>query len=334
MINFLKGAIGVSEGMFTCMSFGKLEELYQKEMARLKRDSTQREEAERKMKKRHDLNIQQPFPESEEGTPVKEKKEEKKEETLAHQIGVIKRKKSIATKLKAKRARIEEERAEAEVEPTDEPLAEPEQNPEQSNQQSNEQFDLYITVTDEDPVQADPISVQAPEIIHWDILEDQRKKYFMIKRMGYKYEVYSTWGKLIRRCSRSDLEKMFKVRMSLYEEELTKARMSLIKLAMEYLCMMFDPSKVQHVVRDLHLENKFQRIENWMLFERCGVYVITIDRAYHEYYMVDKIYDHSKAKLQGMLNAKLICSKDTEMARIVVRRIINQSLGLDPNLGN
>ncbi|KAI3701743.1 hypothetical protein L6452_27053 [Arctium lappa] len=261
MINFLKGAIGVPEGMFTSMSFGKLEELYQKEMAKLKGESIQREEAERKMKERHDLNIQQPFPESEEGTPIKEKKEEKKEETLAHQIGVIKRKKSIATKPKAKRARIEEERAEAEVEPTDEPLAEPEQNPEQFNPQSNEQFDLYMTVTNEDPVQADPISVQAPEIIHWDILEDQRKKYFRIKRMG---------------------------------------------------------DKVQHVVRDLQLENKFQRIENWMLFEMCGVYVITVDRAYHEYYLVDKIYDHSKAKLQGMLNAKLICAKDSEMARIKV----------------
>ncbi|KAI3715035.1 hypothetical protein L6452_22000 [Arctium lappa] len=93
--------------------------------------------------------------------------------------------------------------------------------------------------------------------------------------------------------------------------------MSLIRLAMEYLCMMFDPSKVQHVIRDLHLKNKFQRIENWMIFERCGVYVITVDRAYHEYYLVDKIYDHSKGKLQAMLNVKLTCSKDSEMAKIV-----------------
>ncbi|KAI3729649.1 hypothetical protein L6452_18311 [Arctium lappa] len=290
MINFLKEAIGVPEGMFTSMSFGKLEELCQKEMAKLKGDSTQREEDERKMKERHDLNIQQPFPESEEETPIKEKKEEKKEETLAHQIGVIKRKKTIATKPKAKRARIEEERAEVEQEPTDEPLAEPEQ----SNQ----------------------------------------KEYFRFKRMGDQFEVYATWGKIIRSCSRSDLEEMFKIGMSMYENVLTGEERSLIRLAMEYLCMMFDPSRVQHVVRDLHLENKFQRKKKWMLFERCGVYVITVDRAYHEYYLVDKIYDHSKAKLQGMLNAKLICSKDSEMARIVVRRILNQSLGLDPNLGN
>ncbi|KAI3669240.1 hypothetical protein L6452_40467 [Arctium lappa] len=152
--------------------------------------------------------------------------------------------------------------------------------------------------------------------------------------MGDKYKVYSTWGKIIKSCSRSDLEEMFKVGMSLYEKDLTGGGMSLIRLAMEYLCIMFDPRKVQHVVRDLHLENKFQRIDNWILFERCGVYVIPIDKSYHEYYLVDKIYDHSKAKFQGMLNAKMVCSKDSEMAKIVVRRTINQSLGLDPNLCN
>ncbi|KAI3746644.1 hypothetical protein L6452_09083 [Arctium lappa] len=192
--------------------------------------------------------------------------------------------KTIASKKQTKRPRIEEVQKEAE------PVA---ATPEEQS------------MTDSEPVQADPISVQAPEIIHWDILEDQRKKFFRIKRMGDKYEVYPTWGKIIRSYSRSDLEEMFKVGMSLYEKDLTGAGMSLIKQAMEYLCMMFDPSKVQHVVRDLHLENKFQRIDNWMLFESCGVYVITIDRSYHEYYLVDKIYDHSKAKLQGMLNAKL-----------------------------
>ncbi|KAI3715216.1 hypothetical protein L6452_22188 [Arctium lappa] len=62
MINFLKGALGVLEGMFTNMPYGRIEELYTKEMSNLKGDSTQREEAERRMKERHDLNIQQPFP--------------------------------------------------------------------------------------------------------------------------------------------------------------------------------------------------------------------------------------------------------------------------------
>ncbi|KAI3718297.1 hypothetical protein L6452_19161 [Arctium lappa] len=69
MINFLKGALGVPEGMFTNMAYGRIKKLYSKEMANLKGDFTQRVEFERQMKERHDLNIQQPFPESEETTP-------------------------------------------------------------------------------------------------------------------------------------------------------------------------------------------------------------------------------------------------------------------------
>ncbi|KAI3758127.1 hypothetical protein L6452_05677 [Arctium lappa] len=106
MINFWKGFIGVPEGMFSGMSFGKLEELYQKKMAKLKGDFSQRE-----------------------GTPIKENTEAKQEETLAQQVGAIKTKKSIATKPKAKRPIIEE--VEKEIESARaEPSAEPEQNPE------------------------------------------------------------------------------------------------------------------------------------------------------------------------------------------------------------
>ncbi|KAI3715280.1 hypothetical protein L6452_22255 [Arctium lappa] len=74
MINFLRGEIGVKGEMFTNMAYSQVEDLYKKEMAKLQGDSSQREEAERRMKERHDLNIQQPFPE--EVTPTKEKKEE------------------------------------------------------------------------------------------------------------------------------------------------------------------------------------------------------------------------------------------------------------------
>ncbi|KAI3746113.1 hypothetical protein L6452_08535 [Arctium lappa] len=152
--------------------------------------------------------------------------------------------------------------------------------------------------------------------------------------MGDHYEVYATWGKIIRSYNRVDLEEMYKVGLNLYGDLLKGAGMSIKKMAMEYLCMMFDPERVQYVIKDLHLENGFKRIDNWMLFENCGVFVITIDKSYHEYYMVDKVYDHNKAKLQGMLKAKLVCAKGSEMARIVIRRTINQSLGLDPNMGN
>ncbi|KAI3678125.1 hypothetical protein L6452_37406 [Arctium lappa] len=184
MINFLKGALGVPEGMFTNMPYGRIEELYKKEMDNLKGDFTQRVEAEREMKERHDLNIQQPFPDIEEGTPSKDKE-------------VV-----------------------------------------------------------------DPILVNAPEIIHWDILKDQGKEYFRIKRLGEHYEVYATWGKIIRSCSRSNLEEMHKVGMSLYGKVLEEAGMSLIKIAMEYLCMMFDPDRIKHIIRDMNHERVFRSIDH------------------------------------------------------------------------
>ncbi|KAI3715498.1 hypothetical protein L6452_22482 [Arctium lappa] len=253
MINFLKGALGVPEEMFTNMPYGRIEKLYKKEMDNLKGDFTQRVEAERKMKERHDLNIQQPFPDSEEGTPSKDKEE---------------------------RTRTEEAEKESERK-EDEPPAELKQNQDHTSQsrQIDVQFDLYMTLSDKEPLKVDPISVNAPEIIHWDILKDQGKEYFRIKRLGDHYEV------------------------------------------------------IKHIIRDMNHERVFRSIDHWMLIERCGVYVLSIDKRYHEYYLVDKVYDYSRAKLQGMLRAKLVCSTGSEMAKIVIRRTINQSLGLDPNFG-
>ncbi|KAI3728688.1 hypothetical protein L6452_17329 [Arctium lappa] len=119
--------------------------------------------------------------------------------------------------------------------------------------------------------------------------------------MGDHFEVYSTWGKIVKCCSRSDLEELFKVGMNLYGDVLKTPGMNIKKLAMEYLCMMFSPDLVKHVIKDV-----FKSVDNWMLIERCGVYILTIDKSFHEYYLVDKIYDHSLAKLHGMLKAKLI----------------------------
>ncbi|KAI3685357.1 hypothetical protein L6452_34599 [Arctium lappa] len=343
MINFLKGAIGVKGEMFTNMAYSQVEELYNKEMAKLQGDSAQREEAERRMKKRHDLNIQQPFPE--ETTPSKEEAKDKQEESES--VGVEakagKRVKTIASKRQSKRPRIEEtagttsEHSEVPIAESVQPPAqsnEPEsvQPPAQSNEPTDENMDTYMTIVE--PLKADPISMQAPEIIFWDILRDNGKNFFRIKRADGSFEAYSTWGKVIRSCSRADIEELHKVGMKLYEPVLKGTEENLLKVTLEYLCMMFDPERVHHRIKDHKHEFIFKKIDKWILFENCGVYMITVDNCYHEYYLVDKIYEHSKEKLEGMLKATLVCTKDSEMATIVVRRTVNQSLGLDPNLGN
>ncbi|KAI3758128.1 hypothetical protein L6452_05678 [Arctium lappa] len=124
--------------------------------------------------------------------------------------------------------------------------------------------------------------------------------------MGDLFEVYATWGKMIQSYSRADLEEMYKVRTKLYETVLRGTVMSLLKISMEYLCMMFEPERVNYRIKDLHHEYGFKKIDHWMLFENYGLYMITIDKSYHEYYLVDKIYDHSKEKMEGMLKAKLL----------------------------
>ncbi|KAI3697225.1 hypothetical protein L6452_30086 [Arctium lappa] len=312
------------------MAYSQVEELYRKEMAKLQGDSSQREEAERRMKERHDLNIQQPFPE--ETTPSKDKDEEKKEEHEG--VGIEaksgKRVKSIASKRQLKKPRVEE--TEKEAEPSVTPPTEPVQSPEQSNKQTVESMDLYMTIVE--PLKVVPISMKAPEITFWDILRDNGKDFFRIKRADGSFEAYSTWGRVVRSCSRADIEELYKVGIKLYEPVLKGTEENLLKIAMEYLCMMFDPERVAYRIKDHQHEFIFKKIDKWILFENCGVYMITIDNCYHEYYLVDRIYEHSKEKLEGMLKATLVCTKDSEMAKIMIRRTVNQSLGLDPNLGN
>ncbi|KAI3701719.1 hypothetical protein L6452_27001 [Arctium lappa] len=324
MINFLKGAIGVKGEMFTNMAYTQVEELYQKEMAKLQGDSAQREETERRMKERHDLNIQKPFPE--ETTPSKDKVEEKKEEpeSVGVEAKAGKRVKTIASKRLSKRPRVEET-AESAAEHSEVPIVESVQIPEQSSKSTTESMDLYMTIVE--PLKAVPISMKAPLITFWDILRDNGKDFFRIKRADGSFEAYSTWGKVVRSCSRADIEELYKVGIKLYEPVLKGTEENLLKIAMEYLCMMFDPERVAYRIKDHQHEFIFKKIDKWILFENCGVYMITIDNCYHEYYLVDRIYEHSKEKLEGMLKATLVCTKDSEMAKIMLSLVVVNAAG-------
>ncbi|KAI3758864.1 hypothetical protein L6452_06436 [Arctium lappa] len=281
-------------------------------MAKLQGDSALREEAERRMKERHDLIIEKPFPE--ETTPSKEEAEEKKEEpgSVGIEAKSGKRVKSIASKRQLKKPRVEE--TEKEAEPSVTSQTESIQLPEQPSKPTDESMDPYMTIVE--PLKAIPISMQAPEIIFWDILRDNGKNFFRIKRADGSFEAYSTWGKVFRSCSRVDMEELYKVGMKLYEPVLKGTEENLLKVTLEYLCMMFDPERVHHRIKDHKHEFIFKKIDKWILFENCGVYMITIDNCYHEYYLVDKIYEHSKEKLEGMLKATLLVGDCWELKNL------------------
>ncbi|KAI3746745.1 hypothetical protein L6452_09184 [Arctium lappa] len=121
---------------------------------------------------------------------------------------------------------------------------------------------------------------------------------------------------------------MFEIGMKLYADILKAPEISITKLVMEYLCMMFQPEEVEHVIK-----NVFQSVNSWTLYETSGVYTVTLDLNHTEYFLVDRVYNHSRLKLHAMLKKKLGCIPDSEMAKYLIQRTINQSLGLDANTG-
>ncbi|KAI3734576.1 hypothetical protein L6452_14047 [Arctium lappa] len=327
MITFLRSAIGVKKEMFVKMNFDQIRDLYEKEMGKLKSNEKDRVEFEKKAKESNDIDMNQPFPESEEGTHIKEmaeKKEEKnKEETLVQVQKILKRTKMMAKRKKNKKPRVVEEQK----------VAEEEGAPESSNQQESStknDVSLYMVVMDKvpEPISAEPVGVKPPEVIHWDTLTVDGKEYIRLKRKDEKYEVYITWSKIVRTCSRSDIEEMFEIGMKTYADELKAPEISIKKLVMEYLCMMFKPDEVEKVIR-----NVFQTVNNWTLYETSGVYAVTLDLNHTEYFLVDRVYNHSRLKLHAMLKKKLGCIPDSQMAKYLIQRTINQSLGLDANTG-
>ncbi|KAI3758463.1 hypothetical protein L6452_06026 [Arctium lappa] len=275
--------------MFIKMTFDQVKGLYEKEMGKLKNNEKDRVEFEKKAKERHDVNINKPFPESPRSEERK-KEEKKKQATIGQGQRILKRTKMMANRKKVdKKPRVKEEKkAESQ-----------EEVPQSSN------VNMYMVIMDKilKPISAEPVGFKPHEVIHWDTMEVDGKEYIRLKRKDEKYEVYNTWNKIVRECSRSDLEGMFEVGMKVHADQL-KA-----------------PGYV------------FEAVRGWTLYERSGVYELALDTFHMEYYLVDRVYNHTSLKLHAMLNKKLGCVPNSEMAKYLIQRTINQSMGLDPNIG-
>ncbi|KAI3735860.1 hypothetical protein L6452_15381 [Arctium lappa] len=300
MITFLKGAVGVKVEMFSNMSFEKIKGLYDAEMTKLQGNETARVEMEKRMKESNDCLIQKPF-HNEQETP-------KKEAYLSESLGNLKRTKMMAKRKSAKKPRVEETEEEQRVAEEEEGAPKPTDKVEPS---STGDVNMYMVVMDKvpEPITAEPVGIKPPEVIHWDTLEVDGKEYIRLKRKDEKYEVYTTWAEIVRTCSRSGIEEMFEIGMKLYADQLKAPGISITKLVMEYMCMMFKPDEVEGVIR-----NVFQTVKNWTLYETSGVYAVTLDRNHIEYFLVDMVYNHSRLKLHAMLKKKLGCIQDSEMA--------------------
>ncbi|KAI3672796.1 hypothetical protein L6452_38896 [Arctium lappa] len=161
MITFLKGAVGVKKEMFTKMSFEQIKGLYEVEMTKLQGNDRARVEPEKKMKERHDLQIQKPF--------LDEQESPRKEATLGDSLRKLKRTKMMARRTPTKKPRVEE--AEKEQRGAEEEGAP--KSVEQEEPSSTADVNLYMVVMDKvpEPISAEPVGVKPPQIIHWDTLK-------------------------------------------------------------------------------------------------------------------------------------------------------------------
>ncbi|KAI3769483.1 hypothetical protein L6452_00587 [Arctium lappa] len=123
----------------------------------------------------------------------------------------------MARRKSTKKPRVSEGEAEK--------VAEEEVAPESSKQQepsTKDDVSLYMVVMDKvpEPISAEPVGVKPPEVIHWDTLTVDGKEYIRLKRKDDQYEVFNTWVKIVRTCSRSDIEEMFEIGMKLYADHI------------------------------------------------------------------------------------------------------------------
>ncbi|KAI3667295.1 hypothetical protein L6452_42347 [Arctium lappa] len=189
------------------------------EMIKLQGNETARVEMEKRMKESNDFLIQKPFPDEQE-TP-------KKEATLGESLRTLKRTKMVVRGKLTKKPRISEGE--------DEKAAEEEGAPDSSKQKepsSTDDVKMYMVVMDKvpEPISAEPVGVKPPEVILWDTLTVDGKEYIRLKRKNEKYEVFNTWAKIVRTCSRSDIEEMFEIGIKLYADKLKAQGISIAKL--------------------------------------------------------------------------------------------------------
>ncbi|KAI3746362.1 hypothetical protein L6452_08792 [Arctium lappa] len=163
MITFLKCAVGVKKDMFTKMSFEQIKGLYDAEMTKLQENDRARVEAEKKMKERHDLQIQKPFPDDQE-TP-------RKEATLGESLRTLKRTKMMARRKPSKKPRVDEEEVEKEqkvVEEEGAPKSDEQEAQTQEEPSSTSDVNMYMVVMEKvpEPITAEPVGVKPPKVIH------------------------------------------------------------------------------------------------------------------------------------------------------------------------
>ncbi|KAJ9542626.1 hypothetical protein OSB04_029132 [Centaurea solstitialis] len=164
----------------------------------------------------------------------------------------------------------------------------------------------------------------------WDVISQSNRLYYKLERNGGYKDFWKSFSDVLEHCSRDNLKEIFELGMAVYgevlnEEEVEDAMVDKIKKALEWLCMLFDVDRVQDlIVQEVEIVNQ------WVLYESCGVYGVVCDGSKCEYYLVDGDYNHSLVKLQKMIEKGLSCNRSSEMGADLVRKVLNQLQNLTP----
>jgi hypothetical protein len=196
-----------------------------------------------------------------------------------------------------------------------------EKQQQQKQDEPKQDYELFmVPFTDKDsvPIDVQPVSMKAPEIVDWETVQVDRKVHHIITRKDGSQQTFPHLFRWFRYCSRSDIEDLFAVGMKKYGDTLAYPDVDLVTIALQILCHLFDREKVKLYDTEDHT------VKKWTLYETCGVYAVAFSNGYYKFYLVDQTYMHSEKMMREMLKVKLTCDVQSEMGKDLIKQISDQ----------
>ncbi|KAJ9561208.1 hypothetical protein OSB04_006368 [Centaurea solstitialis] len=171
-----------------------------------------------------------------------------------------------------------------------------------------------------------------PEVIGKDDGAEKKVKEWFVRELSGSlyYKVIwedgkASWGgilaDILKVCTRENLREMYEIGMQLYEnlleDDSDEPIILKIKSALEGLCWLFEPSRVQTL-----MNQPCETVNEWRLFPKCGIYSLTINGVVKEYYFVDGDQVHDAQRLHGMERVKLCGHENSAMGTELVLKFL------------
>ncbi|GJY80533.1 putative ribonuclease H-like domain-containing protein, partial [Tanacetum coccineum] len=127
----------------------------------------------------------------------------------------------------------------------------------------------YVTID------ATPLFVKAPTIVDYKIYKEEKKSYFPITRADGKSQMYLTFGKMLKKFDREDLEVLWSIVKARFKK--TKQVDYMDNLLFHHLKIMFEHHVEDNIWKDQHglAKGRIVRIKSLQRVSAAQVYVTT-----------------------------------------------------------